>query len=76
MSPSRKLRRARAVSASLLSDSWEISYQVHTMLGGIDTYFRFMAQTGNLAPFDLNEQTIVYDRLYAALDLLAFLEVR
>jgi len=35
-----------------------------------------MAQTGNLAAFDFNEKTIVLNSLYAALDLLAFLEVR
>jgi hypothetical protein len=35
-----------------------------------------MAQTGNLAAFDFNEKTIVFNSLYAALDLLAFLEVR
>jgi hypothetical protein len=34
-----------------------------------------MAQTGNLA-FDFNEKTIDFNSLYAALDLLAFLEVR
>jgi hypothetical protein len=35
-----------------------------------------MAQTGNLAAFDSNEKTIVDNSLYAALDFLAFLEVR
>jgi hypothetical protein len=35
-----------------------------------------MAQTGNLAAFDFNEKAIVFNSLYAALDLLTFLEVR
>jgi hypothetical protein len=35
-----------------------------------------MAQTGNLAAFDFNEKTIDFNSLYAALDLLAFLEFR
>jgi len=35
-----------------------------------------MAQTGNLAAFDFNKKTIVFNSLYAALDFLAFLEVR
>jgi hypothetical protein len=35
-----------------------------------------MAQAGNLAAFDLDEKTIIFYFLYAALDFLAFLEVR
>jgi len=35
-----------------------------------------MAQAGNLATFDFNEKTIGFNSLYAALDFLAFLEVR
>jgi hypothetical protein len=35
-----------------------------------------MAQTGNLAAFDLDKKTIIFDSFYAALDFLAFLEVR
>jgi hypothetical protein len=34
-----------------------------------------MTQTGNLAAFDLDEKTVIFDPLNSALDLLAFLEV-
>jgi hypothetical protein len=39
------------------------------------TYFRFMAQTGYLGSFDLNEKAIILDFLHATFNLLAFLEV-
>ena len=75
VSPSRKLRRAKAVSASLLSDNWDVSVRYAT-LGDSGTYFRFMAQARNPAALNRDEKTIIFNFLYAALDFLAFLEVR
>jgi hypothetical protein len=35
-----------------------------------------MAQTRDLAAFNLDKETIIFNSLYTALDLLALLEVR
>jgi hypothetical protein len=43
--------------------------------GDNGTDFRFMTKSGNLAAFDLDEKTIIFNSLHAASDPLAFLEV-
>jgi hypothetical protein len=60
----------------LLSDNWDVSQYGVQHWGNSGTYFRFVAKARNPAGFNRDEKTIIFNFLYAALDFLAFLEVR